>query len=196
MQRPTQPQPSMSCSSTALRTADPRRSRCAGGRASPGALTFRFPRSTMFPVTGNNSHLGNIMPSESDLIIRAERLLADRLGQGWGVRRCDEPIREPGTLQPDAILSMTAPDGSKALQMVEAKQRVFPRDVLAWLSALRPVPLDSQYLLVAPFLSPRARLLLEEAGVNYIDMTGNMLVQVERPSILSLIHISEPTRLG
>lgn len=137
----------------------------------------------MFPVTGNNSYLGNIVPSESDLIIRAERLLADRLGQGWAVRRFDEPIRGPGTLQPDAILSMTAPDGSKALQMVEAKQRVFPRDVLAWLSALRPVPLDSQYLLVAPFLSPRARLLLEEAGVNYIDMTGNMLVQVERPSI-------------
>jgi len=79
----------------------------------------------MFPVTGNNSYLGNIVPSESDLIIRAERLLADRLGQGWAVRRCDEPIRGPGTLQPDAILSMTAPDGSKALQMVEAKQRVF-----------------------------------------------------------------------
>src|SRR5450756_1937350 len=165
------------------RTADPRRSRCAGGRASPGPLTLMFPGSTMFPVTGNNSYLGNIVPTESDLIIQAERLLADRLGQGWGVRRCDEPIRGPDILQPDAILSMTAPDGSKALQMVAAKQRVFPRDVLAWLSALRPVPRDSTYLLAAPFLSPRARILLEEAGVNYIDMTGNMLVRVERPSI-------------
>jgi len=123
------------------------------------------------------------VPRESDLIIRAERLLADSLGQGWEVRRFDEPIRGPGILQPDAILSMTAADGSKALQMVAAKHRVFPRDVLAWLRALRPVPPGSMYLLVAPFLSPRARLLLEEAGVNYIDMTGNMLVQVERPSI-------------
>ena len=123
------------------------------------------------------------MPTESDLIIRAERLLAERLGQGWAVRRSDEPIRGPGILQPDAILSMTAPDGSQALQMVEAKQRVFPRDVLAWLSALLPAPPGSQYLLVAPFLSPRARMLLEEAGVNYIDMTGNMLVRVARPSV-------------
>ena len=138
----------------------------------------------MFPVTGTIFYVGNIVPTESDLIIRAERLLADRLGQGWAVRRSDDPLRGSGILQPDAILSMTAPDGGKALQMVAAKQRVFPRDVLAWLRALRrPAPPGSQYLLVAPFLSPRARMLLEEAGVSYIDMTGNMLVQVARPSI-------------
>jgi hypothetical protein len=78
---------------------------------------------------------------------------------------------------------MTAPDGSGTLQMVEVKHRVFPRDVVAWLGASQPVPPGSTYLLVAPFLSPRARVLLEEAGVNYIDMTGNMLVRAARPSI-------------
>jgi hypothetical protein len=137
----------------------------------------------MFPVTGNKHSLGNIVPRASDLIMQAERLLADSLGQGWGVRRFDEPVRGPGTLQPDAIFSITAPDGGNALQMVEARQRVFPRDVRAWLRALPPAPPDSTYLLVAPFLSPRARTLLEEAGVNYIDMTGNMLVRAARPSI-------------
>ena len=123
------------------------------------------------------------MPRASDLIMQAERLLADSLGQGWGVLRFDEPVRGPGTLQPDAIFSITAPDGGNALQMAEARQRVFPRDVRTWLRELSPAPPDSTYLLVAPFLSPRARTLLEEAGVNYLDMTGNMLVRAARPSI-------------
>ena len=137
----------------------------------------------MFPVSGNINDLGNIMPAESDLITQAERLLADSLGQGWAVRRFDEPVRGPGILQPDAILSVAAPDGSKALQMVEAKRRTFPRDVSSWLRALKPVPPDSSYLLVSQFLSPRARALLEEAGVNYIDMSGNMLIRIARPSV-------------
>ena len=155
----------------------------AGSRPTARPLTFMFPRSTMCPVAGNNVVVGNIVSSEPDLIIRAERLLAERLGPGWAVRRCDDPSRGPGIRQPDAILSMTAPDGSQSLQMVAAKQRVFPRDVASWLSALRPAPPGSQYLLVAPFLSPRARLLLGEADVNYIDMTGNMLVRVDSPSV-------------
>jgi len=123
------------------------------------------------------------MAKESDLIMQAQRLLAERLGADWAVRRLDEPRRASGSPRPDAILGLTAPDGSTALQLVEAKQRAFPRDVLAQLRVLPPLPPDSQCLYVAPFLGPRARQLLEEAGVNYIDLTGNMLVQVPRPSL-------------
>ena len=64
-------------------------------------MTTLFPGSTMFPVTGNNPSWGNLVPRVSDLIMQAERLLADSLGQGWGVRRFDEPVRGSGTLQPD-----------------------------------------------------------------------------------------------
>jgi len=123
------------------------------------------------------------MAAETDLILRATRLLGDRLGEGWSVRRFDELVRGPGILQPDAILSMTAPDGTNAIQFVETTAQVFPRDVQRWVSALRPVPRGNKYLLVAPFLGPRARDLLEAAGVNYVDMTGNMLVRAERPSV-------------
>ena len=123
------------------------------------------------------------MAGERDLIAQAERLLANNLGQGWEVRRLDEPARGPGILRPDAIFAVAAPDGGRALQMVEAKQRMFPRDVATWLRALRPAPPDSTYLLVSRFLSPRARALLEEAGVSYIDMAGNMLVRIEQPSV-------------
>lgn len=123
------------------------------------------------------------MPGGSDLIAQAELLLAESLGRGWAVRRFDEPVRGLVVLQPDAILSVAAPDGSTALQMVKVKRRAFPGDVRDWLRALGPVPPDSSALLVAPFLSPRARALLEEAGVNYIDATGNMLVRIERPSV-------------
>jgi hypothetical protein len=123
------------------------------------------------------------MPRMPDLIARSTQLLEDRLGQGWSVRSFNEPVRGPGILQPDAILTIVAPDGAKALQMVEAKQRVYPRDVRGWLGALRPVPPDNKYLLIAPYLSSRTRDLLEAAGVNYIDTTGNMLVRLDQPSV-------------
>ena len=126
------------------------------------------------------------MLGESDFISQAERLLADSLGRGWLVRRLDKPSREPGGPRPAAILTVAAPDGRTAQQVVEVKQSVFPRDVSSWLRALKPVSPDSSYLLVSRFLSPRTRSLLEDAGVNYIDMTGNMLVRIERPSVLVL----------
>ena len=126
------------------------------------------------------------MPSETDLISQAERLLADSLGQGWVVRRLNEPRLNPGLQRPDAILTVAAPDGRKAQQIVEVKQNVFPRDVSSWLRTLTPAPPDTSYLLVSRFLSPRTRSLLEDAGVNYIDMTGNVLVRIEWPSVLVL----------
>jgi hypothetical protein len=122
----------------------------------------------------------------SDLISQAERLLADSLGRGWLVRRLDRPGRGPGVPRPDAILTVTAPDGLTAQQVVEVRRSVFPRDVSSWLRALQPVPPDRSCLLVSRFLGPRSRSLLEDAGVNYIDMTGNMLVRIERPSVLVL----------
>ncbi len=139
----------------------------------------------MFPDTGNTCYLGNIVPAETDLILRATRLLGDRLGEGWSVRSYNEPVRGkgPGVLQPEATLSITAPDGTNAIQLVETKAQMFPRDVQRWVSALRPVPRGNKYLLVTPFLGPRARDLLEAAGVNYVDMTGNMLVRADSPSV-------------
>jgi hypothetical protein len=124
------------------------------------------------------------MMSRSDLILQAQRLLANRLGEGWSVRRVDEPVRGPGIPRPDAIFNVTAPDGTTASQTIAAKQRLFPRDIARWLGTLRPAPPNNGYLLVAPFLNQRARDLLSEAGVNYIDMTGNVLVRLDRPSVL------------
>ncbi len=70
--------------------------------------------------------------------------------------------------------------------MVVAKRNAFPRDISTWLRAAEAQPPGSSYLLVAPFLSPRARSLLEDAGVSYIDVTGNMLVRIARPGVLVL----------
>lgn len=153
-------------------------------RPSRDLLTVMFLRSTMFPVLGNMRYWGNIMDRNSDLVSEAERLLAESLGRGWAVRRVDEPVREPGVPQPDVTLTVAAPDGRKAVQMVKVKRGAFPRDIRSWLRALRPAPRGSSYLLAARFLSPRARALLEDAGVNYIDLTGNMLVRIQSPGVL------------
>jgi hypothetical protein len=126
------------------------------------------------------------MLGESDLVSQAERLLAKSLGQGWLVRRVDESSRGPGGGPLDAIIAVTAPDGRTAQQVVEVRRSVFPRDVSGWLRSLKPVLPDRSYLLVSRFLSARTRSLLEDAGVNYIDMTGNMQVRIEQPSVIIL----------
>ena len=126
---------------------------------------------------------GTIMPSESDLITQATRLLADRLGPGWRVRVPSSSWQALAGDGLDAAISIDAPDGTEAVQLVEAKQRVFPRDVRNWLTAVRPSSSGDRYLLVARYLGPRARDLLDKAGVNYIDLTGNMLVRIDTPSL-------------
>jgi hypothetical protein len=83
----------------------------------------------------------------------------------------------------DALVRITAPDGREALFAAEAKVIVNPRDVAAalWrvrraveetpaLDAGRTVP-----LIVARYLNPRAREMLESEGASYADATGNLL---------------------
>ena len=135
----------------------------------------------MFPVTGNITQMGNMLTTESELLARAAQLLTDRLGAGWTL--CTEPKQEPGIVRSDAVFRVEAPDSSSALELAEAKQLTYPRDVLRWLQTLEPVSPPYGYLLVAPFLGPMAREMLEAARVSYIDMTGNMLVRTDDPSL-------------
>ena len=85
-----------------------------------------------------------------------------------------------------AVLTMTAPDGTIRTILVEAKQVVEPRDVPSVLRRLESYrgPDDVSLLVTAPYLSPRTRDLLQEAGVGWFDSTGNLRLQLDRPSVL------------
>jgi len=85
----------------------------------------------------------------------------------------------------DAVFAMTAPDGMTGRLVVQAKQVVEPRDVPGVLRQLASYrgPDDAALLVAAPYLSPRVRELLEEAGVGWFDSTGNLRLKLDRPSV-------------
>jgi hypothetical protein len=97
-----------------------------------------------------------------------------------------QPASSVGVL--DALLRLCAADGTCGTFIVEAKNWVEPKDVstiadqlttyrrLGDVEAAVPV-------LVAPFLSSRTRDRLEERGVGYIDLTGNVRVVLDRPAL-------------
>jgi hypothetical protein len=102
----------------------------------------------------------------------AAEALQRRLPSGWIVGLL--PKRNAND-----FLTIRAPDGRRAKLKVLSRKRVLPRDVANLLAQAGP----GDSMLVAPFLSPRARELLAAANVSYADETGNVRVVVGEPAI-------------
>ena len=101
-----------------------------------------------------------------------------RLPTGW--RATSRRRADPGA---NWILDVSAPDESSGAFFVEEKRNLDPRDVPV--AVLRPQKgaQGRPLLLVAPFLSPRTRELLRDAGASYVDATGNIRLVLERPGL-------------
>jgi hypothetical protein len=65
------------------------------------------------------------------------------------------------------------------------KNRIDPRDVQSAVAGLR-ASRKAGTVVVAPFLSRRTRELLEEAGIGYLDLTGNARLVASRPGLFVL----------
>ncbi|HKY38524.1 MAG TPA: hypothetical protein VJN18_21420 [Polyangiaceae bacterium] len=103
----------------------------------------------------------------------AAEVLRHRLPPGWVV---DLRPQKSGRDQ----LTLRAPDGRRASLTVVSRQRVLPRDVANLMAQPRG---PAGRMLVAPFLSPRARELLAASNASYADETGNLRVIVEDPAV-------------
>src|SRR6202034_2422091 len=76
--------------------------------------------------------------------------------------------------------------GTSATFVVEAKRIVEGRDVASLKNQLDAYCRQfspAQGLVVARYLSPPVRAKLAEAGLSYIDATGNMRVELSRPRL-------------
>lgn len=111
------------------------------------------------------------------------------LPKGWSCGALREPGSK-GSVRADLLLEVLAPDRVGGRILVEAKSNVEPRDVPAALRQLdRIVQVDAMRtggqgrLVAAPYLSPRTRELLAEAGAGWYDFTGNMRVLLDRPAL-------------
>jgi hypothetical protein len=132
--------------------------------------------------------LRNEAPSGTELLHALEQELRSTLPPGWGLKVSREPAGRGGW-GADLVLELRAPDRATGRIIVEAKSNIEPRDVQAVLrqlarygqaSGMAREP-DQGRLVVAPYLSPRARELLADSRTGWYDATGNIRVQLDRP---------------
>jgi hypothetical protein len=118
-------------------------------------------------------------PTERELIQLVRATLGSTLPAGWRTE-VDRRSRRA-----DAVLRLSGPDGRSATLIVEAKTIVDARDVPAVRNQMRldDDPDASGGVVVARYLSPRARDALAEAGMSYLDATGNVRVAVKEPAV-------------
>lgn len=127
------------------------------------------------------------LPTQISITRDVTRALVARLPQGWDANvRVDARIgTEP--LRPDAIVTVRSPDGHSVDLVIEIERRIEPRMVRTALEQVQrycealgeaAVPLVG-----AAYLSPRTREVLTEAGVGYIDTTGNLQLEVSSPGL-------------
>jgi hypothetical protein len=127
---------------------------------------------------------------EVDVLRRGVALVVDRLPSGWQADVVEEVVVGAGGRRADAVMDLTASDGSRAVLVLEAKRSVVIRDLSAVVSQLETIsgPFVSQAAQVVPvvvarYLAPPAREWLQERGVSYVDATGNLRIVVDKPAL-------------
>ncbi|WP_189257979.1 type IV toxin-antitoxin system AbiEi family antitoxin [Lentzea flava] len=119
-------------------------------------------------------------------------MLRSLLPSSWSVQLDLLPRADGGrSTEPDAQVVIEAPDGSRAVVLVECKGAVVPRDVTraahqieryASVMAGRGTPVGGTVLAV-PFVSPTTRAQLEQHGMGWFDLTGNLRLRLDRPAV-------------
>jgi len=121
---------------------------------------------------------------ETELLRALAAALSAALPDPWSLTSVLEATAA-GQTRADAVLALAAPDGTAGKVFVEAKRVVEPRDVpsaVGQLESFRDGE-EAALLVTAPYVSPRVRELLEDAGAGWFDSTGNLRLQLERPSV-------------
>ena len=128
----------------------------------------------------------NTLPTEDELIEAATRWLQTRVPANWTVNRSARPELAEAGVRPDALIEIRGSNAVATLA-VEAKASFEARDVDRLLGTIGRVlrALSPYYpiLVVAPWLSSRTRERLASERINYIDLTGNTLLQLDNPAV-------------
>lgn len=104
----------------------------------------------------------------------AAEIIKQKLPEGWQARVLKPRDRSGSRLQ------ITAPDGRRNELVLIRKRSLAPREVITLLHA---DIVDRPKLVVAPYLSPAVRRRLTEAGVGFIDGTGNIRLSIVDPGL-------------
>jgi hypothetical protein len=121
--------------------------------------------------------LGN-MPLRGNKILNAGLLqLQGRLPEGWTVAASPKRVRG------DTRVGVVAPDRRTALVTVQVRSQLELRQVAEVAASASPPSKGGAFVLIAPYLSPAARQRLREAGVGFLDLTGNVRIELREPGL-------------
>ena len=87
----------------------------------------------------------------------------------------------------DTTISVAEPGGATSEIVAVAESAYAPRDahgLVDRLDLMRRAGITDHVLVVAPWLSPRARLVLDQHDVSYLDLTGNAHLRLDSPAVL------------
>src|SRR5260221_3732435 len=118
--------------------------------------------------------------TKATLLRVASRVLAAKLPAGWKQRVTRLESSRSG--RPDAILEVTGPDGAKVRVSVEARMSLVPRAVSDVKTRLTGYSTDPG-LVISPFLTRSTRERLRTENLNFLDLTGNVLLVLARPGL-------------
>jgi hypothetical protein len=130
--------------------------------------------------------MASTTPPEQSLLDQALDRLRGILPDYWQVAREDPgPAGVQGS-SPNAFVHISA-ESQMGQLLVEARQRFAPRDVDTVLGGhaelIRRAAGNVPVMVVAPWFSPRSRELLMKAGMNYLDLAGNVRIALRYPSL-------------
>jgi DNA-binding transcriptional ArsR family regulator len=87
----------------------------------------------------------------------------------------------------EECIVVKGPDNSDREILVDARPRTTPAELhTAYTTPLARRmrrDIDSPILVISSYLSPRSREVLEEAGINYLDLTGNARIAIDDPGL-------------
>jgi hypothetical protein len=128
--------------------------------------------------------------NEVDLLKQGTDQLRELLGKGWCLRELRRSEVPPGKMRADAVLRLSRSGASSPAVdvIIEAKKNLTPALVDSIGPQLeqtrRVLGGDAAVLVIAPWLSPRTRTALEQSRLNYLDLTGNVSIRFEEPTVL------------
>lgn len=125
--------------------------------------------------------------TEGEILDRAQTVVVGRLPQGWRFDRLRDVDPSPGA-RPDAVFSLSAPDGSSVSVVAEVKRNIEVRDVGSLVDQIDSVAGGlgrgpTLGMVAARYLSSAVRERLAARGLAYADATGNLHLALSKPAL-------------
>ncbi len=126
--------------------------------------------------------LENEPQTKREVLRRGARQVTDRLPKGWSATL----IEQPDGPRVDGVIEISAPNLERAALILEVKRKVDGRDVSELkrrLSRHESSLTNAHGVVVAAYLSPQVRSRLTDAGLSFVDVTGNVRIELAQPGL-------------